>query len=243
MSDTIIRIGKEDAWPMYSSLWDFYKVKGKNTVFFSVGSGLSALAEADLLETLGCSVHIWDPRPENHLKWKEVIEILTTRKRPDSATPFSKGIDEKWILPKRICLHPELPASFTGSGLFQGSSCSFQDLTSCVDEVCKTMDVPSRIDLLKIQLSGAEREILFTLLNSPYRPGLILVEWSIMPDADLLTTCCAGHLTQCGYVLIGKEGSHFLYLYKGDSAYEICSWEQTKYDNPLTAEIYLSKTE
>jgi len=58
-----------------------------------------------------------------------------------------------------------------------------------------------------------------------------------MPDSDLQTTICAGHLQNCGYTLMAKIGHNFLYMFNSDCIYEICSWESNKYDNPIVAEL------
>ena len=233
--------GKGDEWPMIESLWDFYNTKGIRTVFFSVGTSPSVLADAEIAETIGCPVYIFDPREEAKKAWEEVTETLKTRKRPDTATPFSEGIDSKWILPKNIRIQNTLLGNHNGTVTIAGKEYPSSSIESTVEQICSAAKVENRLDLLKIALgNGMERDLLFTLMNSPYRPGLLLVEWSEQPDEHFLTTCCAGHLQQCGYALISKINRHFLYIFHGTCSYEICSWEQTKVTNPLTAEIYTS---
>lgn len=230
-----------DEWPIIETLWDFFNSKGIRTVFFSVGTSPTAMADAEITETLGCPLHIWDPREEGVRAWEEVVQTLKDRKRPDSATTFSEGIDTKWILPKNIHIHKALPSSFSGSADIAGNMYETISIERAVEEACASMKVEARIDILKVAIgAGLERDFLFTLMNSPYRPGILLIEWSEKPDEHFLTTCCAGHVQQCGYSLVSKKNSHFFYLFNGDCAYETCSWEDTKVNNPLTAEIYNS---
>ncbi len=79
--------------------------------------------------------------------------------------------------------------------------------------------------------------MIYSLLDSPFRPGILLVEWSAMPDDDLQTTLCAGHLQNCGYTLLAKKLNRFFYIYNDRCMYEICSWETNKVENPMVAEL------
>lgn len=222
-----------DAWPMIDGLWDFYSDKSVKTVFISVGSGQSALADIHIAETLGCPVHIWDlsGSPSTPL-WNEVRAILKERKRPETASDFTEGVDAKWVLPKNVRSYVGIPSFST----IPGVHVSFNDCVQrCIDSMKLT---EPRIDLLKITLAnGAERHVLLALLDTSYRPGLILVQWSEMPDNHLFTTLTAGHLQNCGYALLAKRDNHFLYVYNDKCMYEYCSWETNKVPNPLVNEI------
>jgi hypothetical protein len=219
----IILLGGEgDKWPMLDSLWDFYNQKGVKTVFVSVGTGRTALIDLELAETLGCAVHLWG----STASWDEVRTILKDRKLPEGASDFAKGAETKWVLPKNV-------RSYAGT---PGITVSFDD---CVHQTVESMKLTEpRIDILKISLTGgAERKLIYALVDTPYRPGLILVDWSEMPDAHLFTTLVAGHLQNCGYCLVASHGSHFLYMFNDKCMYEYCSWETNKVPNPLVTEI------
>lgn len=219
-------IGNEtEKWPMINDLWDFYNKKGIKTVFFSVGNTTSAYTDLDIAETLGCPINLFGSTDETMQKWEEVKQVLKSRKRPDTAVPFSEGAETKWVLPKNIRFYPDVP--------------SFNTFQTAVQTVTSAMNITEqRIDILKVTLgSGAEKALIYSLMDSPYRPGLLLLQWSSMPDTDLPTTLCAGHLQTCGYTLMAHKEDKFLYHYNDRCMYEICSWETNKVENPMVSEI------
>jgi hypothetical protein len=226
MTDLTKIIGiHEDKWVIISELWDFYNKKGIKTVFMSVGASSTAYSELEISETLGCPIHIYDTRTETIQNWSEIKEILKNRKRPDSASPFTEEANVKWVLPKNIHLHNEIPGFTTDPVSFE----------SCVAAMKLAEE---RIDILKVSLpDGMEKKVVYALLNSPYRPSLIMVQWSVAPDTDLSTTLCAGHLQTSGYILLEKINNRFLYLFNNKCMYEICSWETNKLDNPMVSEL------
>ena len=239
---TVKAVGlEEDSWPMLSDLWDFYNSKGIKTVFFSVGTGGTAYADLELAETLGCPLHIWEVRQEAVDAWKGVIQILTDRKcpDPDPRPVFNKQVHTKWILPKNIKIHEFLPHSTTGTAVIAGSSYPTKSIEECVEEACESMKIKDvRLDLLKVALGeNLERSFLYSLLNTNFRPGMILVEWTDKPSEDADSVLVAGHLQCCGYAMIAKKGNRFLYMFTDSCVYDLCSWEKGGSGNPLVKEI------
>lgn len=228
-----------DEWPILENLWNFYEKKGIKTVFFSVGSSPRAMADLEIAETLGCPVHIFEVRKEGIDGWNEVQQILKSRKSPDSPSPFSESANTKWVLPKNIRVQNAIPGTFSGSMEISDVSYPVLSWDQCIKNATQTMNIPeSRIDILKISLGlGIEKNVLYSLLDTGYRPGLILVEWTEAPDSNIFTTLCAGHLQNSGYTLLAKKGNHFFYLYNDRCLYELCSWEQNNVENPMIAEI------
>jgi hypothetical protein len=219
-----------EKWPMINELWDFYNKKGIKTVFFSVGNTSSAYVDLEVAETLGCPINLFGCSDETMQKWEEVKQILKSRKRPDTAALFSEGAETKWVLPKNIRFYPDVP--------------SFNTFQTAVQQVISSMNLTEeRIDVLKVALgNGAEKAFVYALMDSPYRPGLLLVQWSLMPDTDLPTTLCAGHLQTCGYTLMANKEDKFLYHYNDRCMYEICSWETNKTENPMISEVVAATT-
>jgi hypothetical protein len=236
---------EEDSWPMLSDLWDFYNSKGIKTVFFSVGTGGTAYADLELAETLGCPLHIWDARQEAIDAWKGITQILTDRKcpDPDPRPIFNKGVDTKWVLPKNIRIHEVLPHFTSGTAVIAGSSYPTKSIEECVEEACESMKLKEhRIDLLKVALGAdLERGFLYALLNTPFRPGMILVEWTERPQEESDSVLVAAHLSCCGYCLLAKKGSRFLYMFTDSCVYDLCSWEKGGSGNPLVKEILARK--
>ncbi len=236
-----VGLGNDD-WPILENLWNFYEKKGIKTVFFSVGSSERAMADLEIAETLGCPLHIFEVRKEGLTGWSEVQQILKSRKNPDIPLPFSENVNTKWVLPKNIRVQEAIPGPFSGTMEVSDVSYPLLSWDACVQKATSTMNLNEpRIDILKVSLGlGLEKSLVYSLLDTPYRPGLLLIEWTQSPDSDLFTTLSAGHLQNSGYTLLAKKGNHFLYFYNDRCMYEVCSWEQNNVDNPLVAEIVKS---
>ncbi len=231
----------QDTWPCLENLWDFYNKKGIKTVFLSVGSTISAGADLEIAETLGCPVHILDSREETEKNWEEAKAILKNRKREETASAFTEKVETRWVLPKNIRYTKTMPSFCNGSISVEGASYPVSTWQSCVATAATSMALSEeqhRIDICKIALGeGLERNSIYSLMDSPFRPGLLLVEWTNMPDEDLQTTLCAGHLQTCGYSLLAKHRNRFFYMYNDRCMYEICSWETNKVENPMISEL------
>ena len=232
----------DDQWPMIDDLWAFYNKKGIKTVFLNIGASSTVSCELAIAETLGCPIHTWDVREEVSQGWEEVKTILKDKKRPASASSFTESSDTKWVLPKNVHLYNGIPNFADGLIEVQSKKYATVSVQSCVKQMIATMKLTDeRIDIIKLTLGeGLEKGVLYALMNSPYRPGLLLVSWTEMPDTHLSTTLCAGHLQTCGYTMLAANGNHFLYVYNGNCGYEICSWETNETDNPMMAELIKS---
>ncbi len=232
---------ENDKWPMLERLWDLFSAKGIKTVFMSVGAGESALLDLEIAETLGCPLHIFEVRESVLKQWDDVQAILKSRKAPEVAAPFTNGVESKWVLPKNIRVHKELPSFFTGTAVLENVSYPTKDIASCVKDCINSMNLKEenmRIDLLKICLGNEyEIPILEACLAKGFRPGLLMIEWTNLPDENLASCITAGHLQTCGYTLLGHYGNRFLYLANDKCMYEICSWQMNGIENPMVNEI------
>ena len=235
-------IGKNsDKWPMIEKLWDFFSEKGVKTVFFSVGVSESPMPDLEIAETLGCPVHVFEVRDSVIKGWEEVQTILKSRKAPETPSAFTEGVDSKWVLPKNIRIHKELPSFFSGTIQLEDGIYVTKDVLSCVKESCASMNMKEeqmRVDILKITLGNKyEIPILHSFLHTGFRPGMILIEWSELPDEFMSSAIAAGHLQNCGYTLISNYGTRFLYISNDRCIYDICSWQTNKCENPMIQEI------
>lgn len=233
-----------DKWPMLESLWDFFSEKGIKTVFMSIGAGNNAHADLEIAETLGCPLHIFEVRESLLKDWETIQTVLKSRKAPENASAFVEGVDKKWVLPKNIRTHKELPSFFNGTIVLENVSYPTKDVVSCVKDCCTSMSLredQSRIDILKVCMgNGYELPILQSILTSGFRPGLVLMEWSTLPDEDSASCITAGHLQTCGYRLLAQYGNRFLYVANDRCMYDICSWQDNNVDNPMVREIIKS---
>jgi hypothetical protein len=242
----VTRVGEKggDAFPILDRVWDIYAGKGIRTVFLSVGASNSAMADLEIAESLGCPLHVVPLNAAEKASWAEVAGILKERKRDDSASPFSAGAESKWILPKNLRVQEAVPWWERGTIDISGTVIPTErvgDLMKSITSLMKIKDDSNRIDILKIDTAssapGLERGVLGAVLNAGYRPALILVRWSSMPDVELSTTLAAGHLQNSGYSLLGKVDNKFLYYFTDEDLYQLCSWEGIVATNPVVTEI------
>ena len=219
---SLTKIGSaENPFPMIANVWDFFIAKGIKTVFYSVGTTESPLAELDFAEMIGCPVHIFESNEDKCKQWSAIQEILKVRKVQEDTDPYVKESLKKWVLPRNIHTH-----------LYS----SMDEIVESIPKVCGESD--AHIDLLKISLHGQEISILNRVLEKGYRPSLLLVTWTEKPDTGFLSMCAAGHLCMLGYYLVGKEGNNFLYYFGDVNYYEVSSFEEVQ----KTTENILTRT-
>ena len=243
---TLIGKGSAAPFPMVDRIWDIFSGKGIRTVFLTIGASASVLPDLEIAESLGCPLNIVSLDSAEQNQWAEVSTILKERKR-EGGSAFSVGAESKWILPKNVRVQPALPWWTNGSIDLSQSTVKTQcvaDLVSSISTTMKVKDNVSRIDILKVDTRGAapglERGVLAAVLNAGFRPSIVLVNWSHMPDVDLATTVAAGHLQNAGYRLMDKLDNKFVYYFTDDDMYQICSWEVTSCQNPLVNELVSS---
>jgi len=234
-----------DPFPFFNDAWTMYCKKGMKTVFISIGTSKSAIADLEIAETVGCPIIVVPGSEEGLAGWIEVAECIKMHealKNPKS--DFSKGADENWILPKNLRLETTNFPFWNHSALFKISdtySLESVPFYKWVEAQCKTLGLhpeETRIDILKIDMqNGNERGILYSVLDAGFRPSTLLIHWSTSPDTDMPTRMVAGHLQNCGYILIRKEANKFLYYFIDSDMYSICSWENTSVINPLINEL------
>ena len=241
---SVVPFGKQGTNPIFflEKLWEFYSSKGIKTVFVSVGTSSSPLAELEIAETLGCPVHVVEPNAEKQELWAKVSTILKNRKDSEETTcDFTKEVVNKWVLSKNLKVSSKLPSFYNGSVDISGVSFETVQLDTYVEQICSDMNISkdnTRIDLFNIQIKNKLEEVLlYCLTNSKYRPGLVSIDYTETPDTNLLTTQVAGHLQNVGYMLISKSNTQFLYVYNDKNVYEFSSYETLNIDNPLVYEL------
>lgn len=251
MMDASLRtmIGKDsaDPFPMLDRSWDIFSGKGIRTVFVSIGNSKSVIADLEIAEGLGCPINYVPLNESESGAWSEVASILKDRKREESASAFSANAETKWILPKNVRSQAALPWWGNGTLDLSSNPINTQNISDFLRSICTTMKVKdniTRLDILKVDsvaaAPGLEKAVLGAVLNAGFRPAIILVHWSQRPDVDLSTTIAAGNLQNCGYRLMSKIGNKFLYYFTDDDMYQLCSWEETAYQNPLLHELVSS---
>jgi hypothetical protein len=215
--------------PFLQDIWGFFSKKGIKTQFYSFFSDKSFKLDLELCESLGCPINIYLTNDETVAKWETIKSTLKNRKiaDEDKDKTWLQGLEKKWILPKNI--------------LVKKQSVEWTTLRSEVEA-----HTENRLDILKIEgVNDAEHILLYSMLESGFRPGLVLVRFTEDPDANVPSMLVAGHLQMSGYKLAEVNNNWFLYLYTDVCLYETCSWRNTKTQNPVAyylAELLAPKT-
>jgi hypothetical protein len=224
LSTILLHQGGKDPFPCIKDLYLLFQRKGIRTIFLSIGASSSCMPDLEIAETIGCPVNIICANESEAAAWDEVKECLKTHKpAKEPLGTFSEGSEKKWVLAKNI----RVIATEWKSGT----------ILSSVKEACKSMAVSednTRIDLLKIDMSGGvERLALYEILDAGFRPSLVMIRWAEEPDSHPGVRVAAGNLQNCGYVLVKKEGTKYLYFFVDNDMYATCSWEIEGSVNPM----------
>jgi hypothetical protein len=200
----------------------FFKRAWTNkTVFISIGSSKSALADLEIAEKIGCPLIIVPGSEESLTGWIEVAECIKTHQPVLSPkSDFSKGSDDKWIPPKNLRIEAAKMPFWKHATIFKVSdtySLECVPFYDWVESQCKVIGLSpeeTRIDILKIGMQeGNERSILYAALDAGFRPSALLINWSALPDTDVPTKMAMGHLQNCGYSFVRKKGIYSLYYF------------------------------
>lgn len=216
-----------DPFPCIRGVSQLFMTKGIRTVFVSIGNSPSSLTDLTIAEEIGCPLNVLCISEEAATAWANVNACLKTRKPLSEMDPFSDGAHAKWVLPKnvRVNLLGDSPSS----------------LLTSVNSICRTMSISeaaTRIDLLKIDFEGGvSHRVLYEILDAGFRPAVMMIRWEDSPNANISIKSVAGHLQNCGYALIGKEGNKYLYFFVDNDMYSTCSWEIVGAVNPMVDNI------
>jgi len=180
--------------------WQFcQRFLGQNSVVYSLGVGDSIAFDLQIIKNCGATVHAFDP------------------------TPFSVEWIGSQALPRQFVFHQWAIAGSDGvmrmarrvsrkkrkSKVMWTSILDNSGDPEIIEVPCFTLQTimkklnHERIDLVKMDVEGAEYEIIESLLNMPNRPSQLLVEFHHrFPGIGLAKTAeCIGNLRAAGYRL------------------------------------------
>jgi hypothetical protein len=165
---------------------------------------------------------------------EQTRDILKQRLKYPGAkeNPEIAKIAKTWILPNKLNLGPSANDIL---GLSENSA-----LETFKSIFTQSKSDESVIHLLKIEVAGAERQLLYKILDNGLRPSLILVKWSNDLDDHVPTASCAGHMMNCGYSLIALNNSYALYFFNDQVLYDICSMKNVNLKNPIMESLLQS---
>ncbi len=203
-----MRFGSEYAgWDVATESLD------NNSIVYSFGVGEDVSFDLALIDRFGMTVHAFDPTPRS-IQWV---------KRQD--------------MPAAFILHEYGVASYDGLATFSPPENPDHVSHTMLErastrEAAITVDVKrlatimaelghARIDVLKMDIEGAEYEVIRDLLDGPIRPDQVLVEFHHrFPEVDVDETSTAIELLrQAGYALfsVSPSNEEFCFVRRGAS--------------------------
>lgn len=170
---------------------------GREWICYSGGVGEDITFDEALIERFGCQVYAFDPTPR-------AIEFVM-REAPDPATFHFMPLG-LWSEDTTLRFHaPRDPAHVSHSVInLQGTDKWFEapcrSLASLMAELGH-----ERIDLLKLDIEGAEHAVLSAMLDAGIRPSVVCLEIDrpVTPGRAWTTV---RRLMGGGYALVGLEG-------------------------------------
>jgi hypothetical protein len=209
----------------------FFKFANKTRIFVTITNDTHVWKnDLQICERLFGDMIIcpFNSNPEVHKKEIENIqEILKQRmKFPGiKENPELFEIAKTWILPTKLYLGPDAKTF-----LYPGENNAINMLTPLFEKI----DVDPVIHFFFFFLSeGSERQLIYSILDSGFRPSLVLIKWSYDLDDHIATAHCAGHLIATGYTLVFLENGYSLYHFRDTGLFDICSMKTISISNPI----------
>lgn len=169
---------------------------------------------------------------------KEAIEktkdILKQRmKHPDiKQNPELESIAKIWILPQKLSIGPNA---------HEFLACKKDAVKATLFPYFESIQSEPLLHFLKVEVDdGLERPLLYSILDSGFRPSLVLVKWTNDLDEDIATANCAGHLINTGYSLVCLQNGYALYYFADQPLYDICSMKNPSLKNPFMESLFQS---
>ena len=186
----IERFGDQDCgWSIIPELL------GKDSVIYCVGCGDNISFDLDLMNHLGCRIHAFDPTPKS-------LEFLRSLDLPDEYNIFEYGLSHFDGLARfNPPVNPE-HVSHTICDRPVTSDRSFTVPMKRLETIMRELGHDS-IDLLKIDIEGAEYGVIEDLVKSNVSVGQICVEFHHFLDGNKLENTVQSiiRLIQDGYLL------------------------------------------
>ncbi len=145
----------------------------QDSIVYSLGVGDDIAFDLSIIEGFGAEVHAFDPTPSS-------IEMLSTADLPTRFHFYPWAITAEdgalKFYPRVKKDGSQSTVMFTMIAEDASSENAIEVPAYCLSSVASRLG-HSRIDLLKMDIEGAEYEVLEGMLASPIKPGQLLVEF------------------------------------------------------------------
>jgi FkbM family methyltransferase len=176
------------------------------TVCYSLGVGEDTTFDELLARDFGCDIFAFDPTPR----------AVEHGKRVEAALPrfhfYPAGI---WSSDVRMKFYaPADPAHVSHSILNLQQTADFFEAECWSMKTAMSKLGHSSIDLLKVDIEGAEYEVLGSVMESELRPSVICVELHVTSTFRAVTAFVR-RLKKCGYRPLKVDGWNVTFAYSG----------------------------
>ena len=232
--------------PILKDALSFFQYKQTSRLFLTITDSIQTwqndliLAERFFADMFVCPFQIDESAQDQALAL--TCDILKQRMKYPGVTeqPDLQQIAKTWVLPSKLHKGPD------AAQFIQPNETS---VATALESVFTLKDIESQIiHILKIEVgNGVERHFIYKILDSGFRPSIILVKWTNDMDDHTATANCAGHLMNSGYSLFANENGYGLYVFTEQTLYDICSMKTVGVSNPfmsaITQELHISQRE
>jgi len=176
----------------YGGWWVPAELLGRDAICYTGGVGTDISFDLGLIEQFGCRVFGIDPTPRS-IKW--VREQLTDDRFTLVEVGLAGETGELHFYEPRDPSH----ASFSVKNL----QCTSSYVSAHVQTVRDLMRElgHERIDLIKLDIEGAEHDTIRRMLADQIRPAVVCVEFD-QPEPICWSLLTVGRLRRSGYVLV-----------------------------------------
>lgn len=203
----------DDKWPVMRNISTAFIKQFDSVVFVSFGKGYNDMnLDTDISEKLA---GYWNLVPSSYEDEKYMLQlkyIIVSGNIKNERSDFMKSLTTKLLDADNMIVH------------------------SYEQNIGKTIQKLEKIDICKID-DPNYRQIIFEILDRGFRPCFMCIRFEHSPDFHVPTQLIAGHLQNCGYILMGVHENKYLYYFTDNPIYDCCSLVEPAASNPIISEI------
>jgi FkbM family methyltransferase len=204
----LVRLGTDyGGWIVPSTLLD------RNSVCYCAGAGEDITFDLALAERFGCEVHVFDPTPRAIAH----VERVAEGNRLIHFQPV--GLWDCEAVLKFYA--PANPAHVSHSVLNLQNTDTYFEARCCSLAELMQRNGHDRLDLLKIDIEGAEYRVLQSMLTCRIHPRILCIEFDeavrpVTRDIRARVKQSIGSLLDVGYTLVAQEGrANYVFVLQG----------------------------
>jgi FkbM family methyltransferase len=205
------RLGNDCAWVVPVSLLS------PGAVCYCAGAGEDISFDVALAGEFQCEVHTFDPTPRAIEYCRSLAPHLPGNFHFHPWGLWSRDEAKRFYAP-RDSRH----VSHSIANL-QGTTDYFEASCKCLRSILTDLG-HSKLTLLKLDIEGAEYEVLRSLLADEIRPVTIAVEFDEIHTpmgnrAAARIRTAANQLIEAGYVLVAQDGANYTFVFSGSTTF------------------------